>query len=104
MIQEEARLKLQAEREEADRRYRADEDRKARDFQAEQAALADQRHNQALKDAWDREKSSQSGQWKRMIIAAVLGGGFTLAAVFLKGQAPITVVVPTAPATQAAPK
>ncbi len=59
-------------------------DESARQFQAAQAELADQRHNQALQAASDRESANQSGQWKRTVVTLIAGGLITLAIGWLR--------------------
>jgi hypothetical protein len=61
-------------------------DAAAREFQAAQAALADQRHRETLEAAADREGKSQTAQWLRTIVALIVGGVFTLVAGWLRSS------------------
>jgi hypothetical protein len=102
MIQEEARLRWQSEREDADKKDRAERERDLRQFQADQAELADKRHKESLIAAEQRDDKKHKGDWKRTIATLAVGGAISCGAVAIREllhKAPIINVLPATPNT-----
>lgn len=104
MLQEAERIKWQAERDEADRKFRAEQTAHTERFQAEQAELADKRHRETLETASKREAEKQTGDWKRTIATLAVGGLITLIGLLLREalQKPPTIIVNPGPPPTAA--